>query len=121
MQIIYTANEEVARGLYNPAYKLLQMLPGRQTKGQLCIQKFHSVMQDLMQEVACKTPMSPLCKQLKMLRSVAQSGLAPLCISPGSAVVNLHATSMCNTLTSCYPSFSIADMAADEEQRSAKR
>ena len=53
MQIIYTANEEVARGLYNPAYKLLQMLPGRQTKGQLCIQKFHSVMQDLMQEVTC--------------------------------------------------------------------
>ena len=53
MQIIYTANEEVARGLYNPAYKLLQMLPGRQTKGQLCMQEFHGIMQDLMQEVTC--------------------------------------------------------------------
>ena len=51
VQIIYTANEEVARGLYNPAYKLLQMLPGRRSKGQVCIQKFHSVMQDLLQEV----------------------------------------------------------------------
>lgn len=51
VQIIYTANEEVARGLYNPAYKLLQMLPGRQSKGQVCIQRFHSVMQDLLQEV----------------------------------------------------------------------
>lgn len=51
VQIIYTANEEVARGLYNPAYKLLQMLPGRRSQGQVCIQKFHSIMQDLLQEV----------------------------------------------------------------------
>ena len=53
MQIIYTANEEVARGLYNPAYKLLQMLPGRRSKGQVCMQKFQSVMQDVMQQVTC--------------------------------------------------------------------
>lgn len=53
MQIIYTANEEVARGLYNPAYKLLQMLPGPRSRGQECIHKFHSIMQDLLQEVTC--------------------------------------------------------------------
>ena len=53
LQIIYTANEEVARGLYNPAYKILQVLPGSRNKGQVCIQKFHSIMQDLLQEVIC--------------------------------------------------------------------
>ena len=51
LQIIYTANEEVARGLYNPAYKLLQMLPGPRNKGQVCMQRFHTIMQDLLQEV----------------------------------------------------------------------
>ena len=51
LQIIYTANEEVARGLYNPAYKLLQMLPGRRNKGQVCMHRFHCIMQDLLQEV----------------------------------------------------------------------
>lgn len=50
-QVIYTANEEVARGLYNPAYKLLQMLPGPCSKGQLCVRRFHTIMQDLLQEV----------------------------------------------------------------------
>lgn len=52
MQIIYTANEEVARGLYNPAYKLLQMLPGPRNKGQVCMQRFHLIMQELLQEVS---------------------------------------------------------------------
>ena len=51
MQTIYTANEEVARGLYNPAYKLLQMLPGRRNKGQQCMQRFHAIMQNLLNEV----------------------------------------------------------------------
>ena len=51
MQVIYTANEEVARGLYNPAYKLLQMLPGPRSTGQLCMRRFHKIMQDLLQEV----------------------------------------------------------------------
>jgi len=49
--VIYTANEEVARGLYNPAYKLLQMLPGPRSEGQLCMRRFHTIMQDLLQEV----------------------------------------------------------------------
>lgn len=49
--MIFTANEEVARGLYNPAYKLLQMLPGPRSAGQLCIRRFHTIMQDLLQEV----------------------------------------------------------------------
>ncbi|KAL3139484.1 hypothetical protein ABBQ38_003809 [Trebouxia sp. C0009 RCD-2024] len=56
LDIIYTANEEVARGLYNPAYKLLQMLPGPRSRGQECIHKFHSIMQDLLQEMKSRGP-----------------------------------------------------------------
>ena len=99
MQIIYTANEEVARGLYNPAYKLLQMLPGRQNKGQLCMQKFHSVMQVLMQEVIC---LHHSCVTLVQTAQNATfsggSGFAPPCIRLGSKLVNLHTTGMCNKL-----------------------
>ena len=114
MQIIYTANEEVARGLYNPAYKLLQMLPGRQTKGQLCMQKFHSVMQDLMREVtSANTSQCYIPWYNQVLRLSASDWEVE--------AVNLHTTSMCNMLTGCYASFSIADMAVDEEQRSAKQ
>ena len=64
MQIIYTANEEVARGLYNPAHKLLRMLPGPRSKGQVCIQKFHSVMQDLLREVTCSQHCCLACLRL---------------------------------------------------------
>ncbi|DBB04195.1 TPA: hypothetical protein ACH3X1_013234 [Trebouxia sp. C0004] len=56
LHVIYTANEEVARGLYNPAYKLWQMLPGPRSKGQLCMQRFQTIMQNLLQELKARGP-----------------------------------------------------------------
>lgn len=49
--MIRTANAEVGRGLQNPAYKYWQKLPGRPSKGQAAITKFHSMMASLLQEV----------------------------------------------------------------------
>lgn len=86
LQIIYTANEEVARGLYNPAYKLLQMLPLPRNKGQLCMRRFHTIMQDLLQEVtlllhSCKIE---LCNHASKHVSVSLHLLR--CYSSGAAL-----------------------------------
>ena len=50
-QVIRTANAEVAKGLQNPMHKLWQKLPGTPSKGQAAIAQFHSMMNDLLQEV----------------------------------------------------------------------
>ena len=50
-QVIRMANAEVAKGLQNPLYKLWQKLPGTASKGQAAISQFHSMMNDLLQEV----------------------------------------------------------------------
>ena len=55
LQVIRTANAEVAKGLQNPLYKLLQRLPGPPSKGQRAITTFHSMMDDLLQEVKLDT------------------------------------------------------------------
>ncbi|KAL0023129.1 hypothetical protein WJX77_004743 [Trebouxia sp. C0004] len=58
LNVIRTANAEVARAMQNPLYKLWQQLPGQPSKGQTAITQFHDMMIDLLQEVKAKGPPS---------------------------------------------------------------